>query len=130
MVAQIAGPAKLHPGYLAGVHNGGQVEAKSVNTVSGNGLEQRSILARICFTILWFLPLVFIINMVVGGIVGGFAGTNTATFQGGYDAGSRAARDFFRHYGHVILGGETVIWLGLAYFGFLPGTGKFKRKKM
>jgi len=105
------------------------MEDKKEYPVTGSILEQRSVFARICFTILWFLPVVFVANMVIGGIVGGFAGTNTVTFQEGYDAGGKAAQDFFRQYGHIVLGGETVIWLGMSYFGVLPGTGKFKKKK-
>jgi len=104
------------------------MENNKENVVDDDTLVKRSLFARICFTILWFLPIVVVINMLVGAIVGGFTGGSGTTFQEGYNAGAIASANFFENYGQIVFGIELVIWLGLSYFGILPGTAKFKKK--
>lgn len=89
-------------------------------------LKQRSLFARIAFSLLWFLPVVIIINMFVGGVVGGFAQTG-GDFQENYNAGAEAAKTFFDQYGGIVFGGEICVWLALSFYGVLPGTAKFKK---
>ena len=92
---------------------------------------ERSLIARIMFTIMWFLPCVIVINMLVGGIVGGFTSTGTATnFKEGYEVGHNSSLAFFQQYGRIVFFVELVIWLALSFKGILPGTAKFKKAKI
>ena len=75
---------------------------------------QRSAFARVLFALLWLLPTWIVFNMLVGMVVGGFAGTGTTGYQDGADAGRTAA---------------CLIWMVLSSAGFYPGTAKWKRPK-
>ena len=88
---------------------------------------QRSIIARIVFSILWLVPLIFIVNFLVGGVVGGIAGAKTTSAEAGSIAGANAAEAFFESYGRYVTLGELALWLPLCICGVLPGTSKFKR---
>lgn len=89
-------------------------------------LKQRSLFARISFSLLWFLPVVIVINMFIGAIVGGFA-AGGGGFQENYNAGGEAAKTFFDQYGGIVFGGEICVWLAFSFYGVLPGTAKFKK---
>ena len=90
---------------------------------------ERNIFLRIVFSLLWLLPIMLVINIAVGAIVGGYAGSQTVTFQDGHAAGQQASVAFFQTYGRFVYIAELIIWLALCILGKLPGTSKFKNAK-
>lgn len=88
---------------------------------------KRPLVARILISLVWFVPIYLLTNMVIGGILGAFAGVGEASYEGGYAAGHIAAQEFFQNYGLIVLAVQVLCWLSLCIFGLLPGTGKFKR---
>ena len=97
---------------------------------------QRHILLRFLIAFIWFLPLIMVINMFIGGIVGGLSSpdlpTNATfqqTYQTSFDKGRSSSIEFFNQYGRIIFAIELIIWLALSYTGILPGTGKYKKLK-
>ncbi len=91
--------------------------------------EKRSIFLRIVFSILWFFPVSLVIQMFIGGIVGGFAGQDAHGFNDGYAAGQHASLAFFHEYGRIVFLGVIVLWLLMCFFGILPGTSEYKKAK-
>ena len=90
---------------------------------------ERNIFLRCVFSVLWLIPVVLVINIAIGAIVGGFAGSQTVTFQEGHAAGQQASMAFFQAYGRFIYIAELIVWLALCVLGKLPGTSKFKKIK-
>ena len=90
---------------------------------------ERGLLKRVFISLLWLIPIVIVGHMLVGGIVGGIAGSGTGDFNEGYGSGQQASLLFFAKYGNYVHGIEVLIWLVLSYFGILPGTSKYKKGK-
>jgi len=90
---------------------------------------ERNIFLRCVFSMLWLIPVMLVINITVGAIVGGFAGSQTVTFQEGHAAGQQASIAFFKAYGRFVYVTELIVWLALCVLGKLPGTSKFKKVK-
>lgn len=93
------------------------------------GRNSRSMIARILFGILWFIPIYFAIHVLVGSVVGGIAGSSTHFYDAGAAAGRAAAIHFFQDHGTLVLLGQVLITAGLSVAGLLPGTAKWKRAK-
>lgn len=85
---------------------------------------ERNIFLRIIFSLLWLLPIMLVINISVGAIIGGYAGSQTVTVQDGYSAGQQASIAFFQAYGHFVYIAEIITWLTLCVLGKLPGTSR------
>ncbi len=98
---------------------------------SQQALEKRNVALRIIVSLLWFLPVTILINMIVGGFIGGFSASNKPpmTFDQGYDVGKNASQQFFYTYGQIVFLAEAIIWFILCFKGVLPGTSKFKKAK-
>ena len=94
-----------------------------------NKVTKRSIFLRTLFGFLWFIPIYLLSNMIIGGIVGAFAGASTKSFEEGYNAGRVASIDFFQKYGLLIFLAQVILTLLLSVIGFLPGTGRYKKIK-
>ena len=94
--------------------------------------EKRHLAVRLTVSILWFFPVIILMNMIVGGFVGGIASSQlgNAGFDQGYQVGQDSARRFFELYGGIVFIVAAIIWLVLCFKGILPGTSKFKRKKI
>ena len=107
-----------------------QKENKMENTDLQPTPEKRNILLRIVFSLLWLFPIIILVNMIFGGIVGGMAGTETLTYDEGYVAGQKASEIFFKNYGSYLFVAEIIIWATLSALGKLPGTAKFKKIKL
>ena len=90
---------------------------------------KRSIFLRALFGFLWFILIRFLSNMIIGGIVGAFAGASTKSFEEGYNAGRTASIDFFQKYGLFIFLAQIILTVVLSVAGFLPGTGRHKKIK-
>jgi hypothetical protein len=97
-------------------------------------LKKRNIFLRILFSIIWLIPLVLIVNVVIGAVIGGFAGSGVETtgnvqidYEAGYQAGQSATNDFFSKYGGIVFFIQMSLWLALSILGILPGTGKYKK---
>lgn len=92
---------------------------------------KRNIFLRIIIGLLWLIPIYFVTNMIIGGIVGAAAGAggSTQSYEAGFSAGRAASIAFFQKYGVYIFVFEILLTGTLSFFGILPGTGKFKRKK-
>lgn len=89
--------------------------------------ETRPVATRIGVTLLWFIPVYLITRILVGALIGVFAGFSATTFEQGLVEGQAAALTFFENYGPVLLALQTALtaWLGIA--GILPGTGREKK---
>jgi hypothetical protein len=94
-----------------------------------NKVAKRNVFLRVLFGFLWFIPIYFLSNMIIGGIVGGFAGTSTTSFEEGYNAGHTASVDFFQKYGLFIFLAQVILAVVLSVTGFLPGTSRYKKQK-
>lgn len=92
-------------------------------------VQRRSAFARVMFALLWMLPTWIVFSMLVGMLVGGFAGAGTTSYQDGADAGRTAAQAFFQTYGSYVLAAACLTWIVLSGTGFYPGTAKWKRPK-
>jgi hypothetical protein len=90
---------------------------------------KRNLFLRIIFGILWFIPICFVTNIIIGGIVGVIAGTSTQSYDAAYEAGQLASIIFFQKYWLIVLFFQILFTTVLSCFGILPGTGKFKMKK-
>lgn len=93
------------------------------------GQSQRSILLRVCFSLLWLIPVIIIINVIVSFVVSGMAGSEAGNsgFQAGKEIGHQARIAFFQLYGRYVFLIELLVWFALSIFGILPGTSKFKQ---
>lgn len=93
------------------------------------GRNSRSMVARILFGVLWFVPICFAINVLLGSVVGGIARASGNSYDSGAAAGRVAATHFFQEYGTLVLFGQVLITAGLSVAGILPGTARWKRAK-
>ncbi len=98
------------------------------------GTSHRSVLLRVLFGALWFIPILFAGDIIVGGIVGA-VGVIVAAISGvpmtgatGSAAGGAAAREFFQSYGSAVMGVEILLTVALSLRGLLPGTAKFRKR--
>ncbi|MHB8348162.1 MAG: hypothetical protein ACYDHM_13505 [Acidiferrobacterales bacterium] len=91
-------------------------------------MSHRSVLLRVLFGALWFIPIFFGGDIVVGAIVGAIAGGHTTTYAAGHVAGQVAAAEFFQSYGRAVLGVEILLTVALSLLGLLPGTAKFRKR--
>jgi len=89
----------------------------------------RSLFVRILFGFLWLVAFYFLTNMLIGGVVGGIAGSSTNFFEAGASAGQKASADFFQKYGLIVMLVQVLAFAGLCGFGVLPGTGRYKKLK-
>lgn len=89
--------------------------------------EQRHLAVRILVSLVWFIPIHLLTNIVLGGILGAVAGAGSENYEAAYAAGRAVSTEFYQAYGLIILTVQTLAWLGLCAFGILPGTGKYKR---
>ncbi len=90
---------------------------------------KRNLFLRMVFGIVWLIPISFITNIIVGAIVGTTASAPTQNWEAGYAAGYAASTSFFQKYGLVVFLAQILLTALLSFFGILPATGKFKRKK-
>jgi tetratricopeptide (TPR) repeat protein/uncharacterized RDD family membrane protein YckC len=95
-----------------------------------NKVTKRSIFLRALFGFLWFILIRLLSNMIIGGIVGAFAGTSTKSFEEGYNAGRSASIDFFQKYGLLIFLAQVILTVILSVIEFLPGTSQYKKIKI
>ncbi len=91
-----------------------------------NGHSERSILARVGYSFLWFAVIVIMTRLILGGIIGAVAGGSTEGFGSGYSVGKAASIDFFQKYGSIVFVAQIIVTAALAVLGVLPGTRKFK----
>lgn len=90
----------------------------------------RNLFVRIIFGLLWFIPFYFVSNVIIGGIVGMIAGASAQSYEEGYEVGQLASIIFFQKYWLIVFLFQILLTAVLSFLGILPGTGKFKRKKM
>ncbi len=82
----------------------------------------RKMFLRVLCAVLWFFPLVILINMFIGGVLGGlFVQEHGAE---GFQAGMQLSKDFFKENGQIVFVFELILWFFLSIFGILPGTSK------
>jgi len=91
---------------------------------------KRNVFLRILFSILWLVPIMLIINVIVGAFVGGMAGAETTSFETGRIAGEEASLEFFQNYGRYVFIVEVIVWAALSILGKLPGTARYKKLKL
>ena len=94
-----------------------------------NKVTKRSIFLRILFGLLWFIPIYILSSMIISGIIAGFVGRSTMSFEEGYNAGRTASIDFYQKYGLFIFLAQIILTVVLSVAGFLPGTGRHKKIK-
>ncbi|HTR43541.1 MAG TPA: hypothetical protein VMH87_18160 [Pseudomonadales bacterium] len=94
-------------------------------------MEERSIFSRIFFCFLWFLPFCFVTNSIIGGVVGGLAGTQAHADN--YEAAAAvvgpAVQEFFHKNGPFIFGNQILAYAALCLLRWVPGVSKYKRVK-
>lgn len=102
-----------------------------------NNTKKRNIFIRILCALGWLIVTIFLGHAVVGGIVGGLAGSSlepptsiSEAYQAGAEAGRTAAQAFMVKHGGDLFLGEIIVWVGLVIFGVYPGTGKYKKVKV
>jgi hypothetical protein len=98
------------------IDRGGMSEEKSLN-IEVNGIKRRHVLVRIIFAIVWSAPLVIYYHCVP------YVPLHIPDeeSQGFFTDQQLEWEHMLRYYI------PYVIWLGLSFFGLLPGTGGFKR---
>ncbi len=89
-------------------------------------MKERNIIIRVLAAFGWLIVIYFLTNIIIGGVVGGIAGSSTETYDAGYIAGQNASIEFFQNYGLIILLCQIALFTFLAYRGLLPGTTKYK----
>jgi len=94
--------------------------------LDGQKQQERNLALRVAALIVWLLIFYVGTNMIVGGIVGAFAGGSTNSFGAGYSAGQQTSVEFFQKYGMFVLVAQVIVFGLLAYLGKLPGTSKYK----
>ena len=94
-----------------------------------NKVAKRNVFLRVLFGFLWFILIYLLSNMIIGSIVGGFAGASTTSFEEGFNAGRTASVDFFQKYGLFIFLAQVILTVVLSVTGFLPGTSRYKKIK-
>ncbi|HDQ03110.1 MAG TPA: hypothetical protein ENN23_00830 [Deltaproteobacteria bacterium] len=67
--------------------------------------------------------------MIIGSIIGAIAGVEAQNHEMAYSAGYAASTAFFQQYGRIVFAFHAAFTALLSFFGILPGTGRFKRKK-
>jgi hypothetical protein len=92
------------------------------------GPEERSIVARISFGILWFVLIFVVSRMIIGGIVGAAAGANLPPAEA-FAAGQAASIAFFQQYGTFVLIAQVLVTLAFSWLGVFPGTSRFKSRR-
>lgn len=93
--------------------------------------KKRNLFLRILFSLLWFVPLFLITNMIIGAIVGGISGAQLPSSQSslsdafltGYTTAYNASAAFFQKHGGIVFIFQVILWLWLSISGRLPGTG-------
>ncbi len=96
--------------------------------------KQRNIAIRIISAIFWLLLTIFIGNLIVGGVIGGMAGSEVGAgksmadaYNAGAVAGQQSVIKFMSDHGSKIFMLELIIWLVLSYTGKYPWVSKFKK---
>lgn len=92
-------------------------------------MEPRNIFIRILAGFGWLILIYFLTNILIGGIVGGIAGSGADGYEAGAIAGEKASIEFFQNYGLLVLIGQLVLFSLLAFMGKLPGTTKIRKVK-
>lgn len=98
---------------------------------------ERSLFIRIPCGFIWLIVTIILGHVIVGGIIGGMAGSEvdssslqiSEAIQAGRNAGTDASQKFFTVHGGKVFLAELCVWLALLITGIYPGVGKLKRSR-
>lgn len=82
----------------------------------------RPLWLRSVFAVLWFVPLYFVSNILIGAVIGAIAGATTTSYDQGFAAGQAASQAFFQQWGLLVLALQIALTVLLSWRGWLPGT--------
>jgi hypothetical protein len=91
--------------------------------------EERNLFLRVLFAVLFFIPFYFVTNALVQGVVTGIAGAHTNSYAEGQAVAGPAVTNFYNKYGPIVLGGQVLAYAVLCFLRWVPGVGKYKRRK-
>ena len=98
--------------------------------------QQRNIFIRVISAIFWLFVTMLTVQVIVGGVIGGMAGTEISGGQpmsvgeaagAGAAAGQKAAEEFFIEHGGKVFLFNLFLWLALLITGKFPWVSKFKQ---
>ena len=104
--------------------------------VSTSDKVTRNIFIRIIAALFWFLVTIFIGHAIVGGVIGGMAGSEVSggaamsvgeAAGAGAAAGQQASAQFMQTHGGKVFLVELIFWLGMVITGKFPWVSKFKK---
>lgn len=99
---------------------------------------RRSTGVRILFSLVWLIPIYFLVFALAGGIAGALSvdqlpaeapSTIAESYNQGAAVGRQAAQDLIRAHGGKLFLLVLVLNFGLSYQGILPGTGRYKKRR-
>lgn len=97
---------------------------------------KRSMAIRVLASLLWLIPVYFVVFALAGMIAGASSFSNLPAeapatlgeaYNNGAAVGRQAAQDLVRAHGGKLILLVLALNFGLAYFGKLPGTGPYKK---
>ena len=87
----------------------------------------RGLFMRVFWGLVWFVPLVVLMDLVLIFLVGQLATLRAE--HDSHEAAGAAAGAFFAEHGALVLAAQILIWAGLCIGGWLPGTSRERKAR-